>query len=110
MPIVVTAPDGVMRRTRLLPISPTYTFENGSTETPKGLWKTAAVPCPSTQPSAPLPASVLTFQKQGGGEANPGAVHAVAGEHAAQEAGGLAYVPTGHVDALYAQEVAPAVL
>jgi hypothetical protein len=26
--------------------------------------------------------------------------------HAAQEAGALAYVPTGHVDAVYAHEVA----
>jgi hypothetical protein len=33
-------------------------------------------------------------------------VHAVAGEHAAHAAGALAYVPTGQVDAVYAQEVA----
>jgi hypothetical protein len=37
-------------------------------------------------------------------------VHAVAGVHAAQEAGALANVPTGHVDAVNAQEVAPAAL
>jgi hypothetical protein len=30
--------------------------------------------------------------------------------HAAQAAGALAYVPTGHVDAVYAQEAAPASL
>jgi hypothetical protein len=47
-------------------------------------------------------------QKQGGCADSPGTVHAVAGEHAAQAAGALAYVPTGHVDAVYAQEVAPA--
>ena len=34
----------------------------------------------------------------------------MAGEHAAQEAGALAYVPTGHVDAVKAQEAAPVVL
>ena len=34
----------------------------------------------------------------------------MAGEHAAQDAGATANVPTGHVDALNAQEVAPAVL
>jgi hypothetical protein len=37
-------------------------------------------------------------------------VHAVAGEHAAQDAGALAYVPTGHVVAVNAQEAAPAAL
>ena len=37
-------------------------------------------------------------------------VHAVAGEHVTQEAGALANVPTGHVDAVCTQEVAPAVL
>ena len=35
-------------------------------------------------------------------------VHAVAGEHAAQEEGGLAYVPTGQLVALKAQAEAPA--
>ena len=39
---------------------------------------------------------------------SPGTVHAVVGEHAAQDAGELAYVPTGHVAAVYAQEEAPA--
>ena len=34
----------------------------------------------------------------------------MAGEHAAQEAGALANVPTGHVDAVNAQEEAPAAL
>ena len=37
-------------------------------------------------------------------------MQAVAGEHGAQEAGGLAYVPTGHEAAVNAQEVAPAAL
>jgi hypothetical protein len=37
-------------------------------------------------------------------------VHAVAGEHAAHAAGALAYVPTGHVEELNAQEGAPATL
>ena len=32
----------------------------------------------------------------------------MAGEHAAQEAGALAYVPAGQVVAVYAQEGAPA--
>ena len=32
----------------------------------------------------------------------------MAGEHAAQAAGAAAYVPTGQVEAVYAQEVAPA--
>ena len=34
-------------------------------------------------------------------------MHAVAGEHAAQEEGGLANVPTGHVAAVYAQVAEP---
>jgi hypothetical protein len=37
-------------------------------------------------------------------------VHAVAGTQAAQEAGPLANVPTGHVADVNAQEMAPAVL
>jgi hypothetical protein len=37
-------------------------------------------------------------------------VHAVAGEHTVQEAGEAANVPTGHVEAVYAQVVAPAAL
>jgi hypothetical protein len=62
-PRVVTAPAGEILRTRLFPQSPTYTFsETGSTDTAFGKLKTAAVPCPSTNPVAPLPASVLTFQ------------------------------------------------
>jgi hypothetical protein len=41
---------------------------------------------------------------------SPGTVHAVAGEHGAHAAVPFAYVPTGHVDAVNAQEVAPAAL
>ena len=60
---VVTAPVGVMRRTRLLKSSPTYRLsEAGSTDTPTGKLNAATVPCPSAHPAAPLPASVLTFQ------------------------------------------------
>ena len=70
----------------------------------------AAVPFPSAHPAAPLPASVLTVQEQGGCADSPGTVHAVAGEHAAQDAGALANVPTGQVVAVNAQEVAPAAL
>jgi hypothetical protein len=69
-----------------------------------------AAPCPSAHPAVPLPASVLTFQKQGGCADSPGTAHAVAGEQAMQEEGAAAYVPMGHVEAVYAQEAAPAAL
>jgi hypothetical protein len=60
---VVTAPKGVIRRTRWPPQSPTNMLrETGSTDTPCGLMNAAAVPCPSAHPAVPLPASVLTFQ------------------------------------------------
>jgi hypothetical protein len=37
-------------------------------------------------------------------------VHAVAGEHGAHAAAPFAYVPTGHVEAVNAQDVAPCAL
>ena len=100
-----------MRRILWPPQSDTYKFNvAGSTDTPCGPLNIAVVPCPSAHPASPLPASVLTFQKQGGCALSPATAHAVAGAHAAQAAGALAYVPTGHVDAVNAQEVAPAEL
>lgn len=100
-----------MRRTRLPVQSPTSTLsDTGSTDTPCGWLNTAAVPCPSAHPEAPLPASVVTFQTQGGCAARPATVQAVAGEQGAHSAAPPAKVPTGHVEALYAHKVAPCVL
>jgi hypothetical protein len=97
-----------MARTRRPEKSPTYTrSETGSTDTPTGWLNIAAVPGPSAQPRVPLPASVLTFQKQGGCAARPAVAHAVAGEQGAHAAGPLANVPAGHVAAVNAQEVEP---
>jgi hypothetical protein len=60
---VVTRPAKVMRRTRCPLWSQTSTVvEIGSTDKPIGVVNHAAVPCPSTHPAVPLPASELTFQ------------------------------------------------
>lgn len=105
---VVTSPDGEMRRTRLPEKSPTSTLcDTGSTDTPWGALNTAAAPWPSAHPSAPLPASVVTFQAQGGCAVKPATEHAVAGEQGTHAAAPPAKVPTGHVVALNAQDVAP---
>jgi len=80
-------PEGVTRRMRLPAHSPTNAFSDaGSTATPCGPLNIAAAPCPSAPPAAPLPASVLTFQKQGGCAESSGTGHAVAGEHGARAA------------------------
>ncbi len=70
--------------------------------------KDAPVPLPSANELQPLPASVLTFHWQGGCAYSPATTHAVAGKHATHAAVPFAYVPAGHVVAVYAQDGAPA--
>ena len=59
--IVSTRPSGVMRRTRCVVESVTYTTPRASTAMPDGKLKRAAVPTPSAKPVSPTaPASVAT--------------------------------------------------
>ena len=105
---VVTAPLEEIRRTREPETSPTSTLDvAGSNSMPCGLLNVADAPCPSAEPEAPLPASVLTFQRQKGGAVRPLTVHAVAGKQGSHAAGAAAYVPTGHEAAVYEQDNAP---
>ena len=93
---------------RLLLKSPTYKLSvTGSTDTPTGPLNIAAVPCPSDHPATPLPASVLTFQKQGGCALSPLTVQAVAGEQVAHDEGARAKVPIGQEAAANAHSGAP---
>ena len=59
--MVVTAPKGETRRTRLLFVSTTTALPAGSTETPRGLLKYASEPTGESKNAAdPAPASVAT--------------------------------------------------
>ncbi len=60
--MVVTAPPGETMRRRWLSLSATMTLPPALMTTPDGCLKTAAAPCPSAHPAAPLPASVLVLQ------------------------------------------------
>ena len=79
-----------------------------SRATAEGLLKDAPVPVPSANVLCPLPASVLTFQWQGGCADSPSMTHAVAGLHGTHAAVPLACVPAGHGVAVNAQAGAPA--
>ena len=87
-----------MRRTRCPVFSLKSRFsDKGSKDTPRGPLSAAAVPCPSTHPAAPLPASVLTLHTQGGCADRPGRGQAVAGEQGELPAPPPAqYAPVGH--------------
>ena len=57
---VVTTPAGLMRRTRWLPVSGTYSAPALSWQMPPIVENTACAPVPSAYPTAPDPASTLT--------------------------------------------------
>jgi hypothetical protein len=82
----LTRPEASKDLTTKLEASAMYMMrEAGSMATPVGPWNSADVPTPSTQPLAPLPASVLVYQKQGGCAVRPSTLQAVAGEQGVSE-------------------------
>jgi hypothetical protein len=56
---------------QLLLLSATYTIPETSTATPLGILKVAAAPWPLAKDALPLPARVVTLQKQPGSAPNP---------------------------------------
>ena len=85
-----------MARIKCPMYSATYTTSL-TLQRPAGPLKAARVPAPLVDALTPLPASVLTFQKQGGCAASPGTVQAVAGEQGTAAVPPPAqYAPMGH--------------